>query len=226
MQDDFNETFENDNEVYSDEEFTIKAPTRKPRSKKPISPKPVKNGRKIEFMSRKSCYYCDQTFPTRSSLSDHVKTSHVDKDGKLQCRDCDLSCANIKAMRKHIYLKHSSVKCEECNKSYTKNVYAKHIQTVHADKSSRKFKCDQCSFTSYAMKYIYDHKSAAHDNKDKPKCLSCHETFPNQMQFQDHRCDTKADDIQSQESVESDIIQCPECQVEVTKRGLIRHFSR
>ena len=39
--------------------------------------------------------------------------------------------------RRHIYFKHTSLRCEECDKTFTKNVYKKHMETVHADKTNR-----------------------------------------------------------------------------------------
>ena len=84
-------------------------------------------------------------------------------------------------LRRHIYFKHTSLRCEECDKTFTKNVYKKHMETVHADKTNRQYHCDQCSYTSYAMKYIYDHKSMAHYNEKEPMCKTCGQKFPSKV---------------------------------------------
>ena len=87
-------------------------------------------------------------------------------------------------LRRHIYFKHTSLRCEECDKTFTKNVYKKHMETVHADKTNRQYQCDQCSYTSYAMKYIYDHKSMAHYNEKEPMCKTCGQKFPSKVSMQ------------------------------------------
>ena len=55
------------------------------------------------------------------------------------------------------------------------------METVHADKTNRQYQCDQCSYTSYAMKYIYDHKSMAHYNEKEPMCKTCGQKFPSKV---------------------------------------------
>ena len=56
-------------------------------------------------------------------------------------------------LTKHKYISHKEVRCEECDKSYSRAVYIRHMRTVHVDKSNRTFKCDLCPYTSHAARY-------------------------------------------------------------------------
>ena len=58
-------------------------------------------------------------------------------------------------LTKHKYISHKEVRCEECDKSYSRAVYIRHMRTVHVDKSNRTFKCDLCPYTSHAARYDY-----------------------------------------------------------------------
>ena len=56
-------------------------------------------------------------------------------------------------LTKHKYISHKEVRCEECDKSYSRAVYIRHMRTVHVDKSNRTFKSDLCPYTSHAARY-------------------------------------------------------------------------
>ena len=58
-------------------------------------------------------------------------------------------------LTKHKYISHKEVRCEECDKSYSRAVYIRHMRTVHVDKSNRTFKCDLCPYTSHAARYDF-----------------------------------------------------------------------
>ena len=62
---------------------------------------------------------------------------------------------NPRMLTKHKYISHKEVRCEECDKSYSRAVYIRHMRTVHVDKSNRTFKCDLCPYTSHAARYEF-----------------------------------------------------------------------
>ena len=156
-------------------------PKRKPR-KKFVKPKVVKKEEDFDGASRKfPCEFCGKDFNKASEKRTHWKKEHVNEKGELLCKDCPQTFKEQNLLRRHIYFKHTSLRCEECDKTFTKNVYKKHMETVHADKTNRQYQCDQCSYTSYAMKYIYDHKSMAHYNEKEPMCKTCGQKFPSKV---------------------------------------------
>ena len=55
-------------------------------------------------------------------------------------------------------------------------IYSISFQTAHVDKTQKNFKCDLCDYTSYAKRYILDHKAKVHDEY-KHVCDQCGERF-------------------------------------------------
>ena len=67
-------------------------------------------------------------------------------------------------LTKHKYISHKEVRCEECDKSYSRAVYIRHMRTVHVDKSNRTFKCDLCPYTSHAARYDFVSQCARYNS--------------------------------------------------------------
>ena len=79
-------------------------------------------------------------------LAEHRK-SHQDAEGNLPCPQCEKSCPNYTEMAKHMHAIHNVgpiYECMQCDwKNKNKQLYNKHMNTAHVDKSVKKFICDQ-----------------------------------------------------------------------------------
>ena len=79
-------------------------------------------------------------------LAEHRK-SHLDAEGNLPCPQCEKSCPNYTEMAKHMHAIHNVgpiYECMQCDwKNKNKQLYNKHMNTAHVDKSDKKFICDQ-----------------------------------------------------------------------------------
>ena len=79
-------------------------------------------------------------------LAEHRK-SHLDSEGNLPCPQCEKSCPNYTEMAKHMHAIHNVgpiYECMQCDwKNKNKQLYNKHMNTAHVDKSVKKFICDQ-----------------------------------------------------------------------------------
>ena len=216
--DDFEPKEEDDDE--NDEDFQV--PLYLSEKKVKRSPRKIVKKEKDTAISKKfPCEYCGQEFDKASKKRAHWKTEHVDSDGNLLCKDCPLTFKDQNLLRRHIYFKHTSLHCEECDKSFTKNVYKKHMETVHADKNDRKYQCDQCSYTSYAMKYIYDHKSTVHYNEKDPVCKICDKKFASKALLKNHNCGSSDNSPKKEE-----IVTCPKCDQDFRAKTFVMHYRR
>ena len=91
------------------------------------------------------CSNCDSIFRNKF-LAEHRK-SHLDAEGNLPCPQCEKSCPNYTEMAKHMHAIHNVgpiYECMQCDwKNKNKQLYNKHMNTAHVDKSDKKFICDQ-----------------------------------------------------------------------------------
>ena len=91
------------------------------------------------------CSNCDSIFRNKF-LAEHRK-SHLNAEGNLPCPQCEKSCPNYTEMAKHMHAIHNVgpiYECMQCDwKNKNKQLYNKHMNTAHVDKSDKKFICDQ-----------------------------------------------------------------------------------
>ena len=97
------------------------------------------------------------------------------------------------------------------------------METVHADKTNRQYQCDQCSYTSYAMKYIYDHKSMAHYNEKEPMCKTCGQKFPSKVLLKTHKCGT---DEEKSVKRKIEYVTCKLCDQQFRSKTFVMHYRR
>ena len=95
-----------------------------------------------------------------------------------------------------------------------------HKRTAHIDKNDKKFKCDLCDYTSYAKRYISDHKIKVHDNRDlKHMCHKCGEKFKYPYYLRVHICPDR--------QLSHEELKCVECGHKFTaSKYYMRHFLR
>ncbi|XP_055630621.1 zinc finger protein 287-like [Toxorhynchites rutilus septentrionalis] len=92
---------------------------------------------------------CDQTFPTRRELNDHIATHS--KKLNLLCDTCGKSFTSHKALRSH-NMSHLNIRpfsCDMCDKSFRTKLLL--VQHSHIHTGVKVFNCDQCE-KSFAKK--------------------------------------------------------------------------
>ena len=114
-----------------------------------------------------SCPVCEMPFSSIPKVKEHCKEEHSDKDGNMKCNGCSKTFDELWKYNKHyktVHMKGKKETCHLCGKSMVPNALARHIKTVHGDKSEV-FKCDLCDYTTHHKRYIYDHKYTKHAKK-------------------------------------------------------------
>ncbi len=154
-----------------------------------------------------SCKFCPQVFPKRSLLRLHVRSDH---EHPVQCDECDRKFDNPAKLTQHKYMKHKEEYCEECNKSFPKAVYNRHMKTVHVNKDNKSFICDQCPFATHAQRYLSEHKTTFHSKKAHDEDTS----FNYYAMVQKGNLDS------------DDLVPCPECNKLVKGKGVLIHYRK
>lgn len=149
------------------------------------------------------CSFCSKTFKKRNSLREHIRTQH---DHPVDCDECDEKCENPSKLTKHKYLKHTLVKCEECNKSFLKALYIRHMKTFHVSKDHKPFGCDLCPYKTHAQRYLSEHKSKYH----------CQKNSSDNSSFNYYDLMTNEDGF----------ITCSTCQHQVRGKGILIHYQK
>lgn len=136
----------------------------------------------------------------------HEKLTHTDGSGDLlsvNCKICDYTFGSSVLLRSHIIEEHKAEKrrhlldgpinCVDCGKPFSsRNGLWLHRKTVHVNKDERRYKCDQCDFTTYHYKYLRDHNAMTHREK-KHICEKCGTKFAYPFQLQKHNCENEVE---------------------------------
>lgn len=84
------------------------------------------------------------------------------------------------------------------------------------DKSQKNFKCDLCDYTSYAKRYILDHKAKVHEEY-KHICDQCGTKFRYPYYLKVHSCPNR--------QLKKEDLKCDSCGIEFNVQGYyVRHF--
>ena len=101
------------------------------------------------------CYYCPEVFLSQKGEVTHRREVHKPP---YKCSECPKSFQTHDRNRDHWRDAHRSVKCEECDKTFSGNGYYAHRRSFHADKNDKKFTCETCPYKSHAQRYLSEHK--------------------------------------------------------------------
>lgn len=92
------------------------------------------------------CSLCAKVFDLASSLSNHMRTAHVDEDNLWSCEHCGKKSNTKRHHNNHVLLHlPPNFSCTNCDqKFHTKSYLMKHIRNMHTEHSEKKFNCDEC----------------------------------------------------------------------------------
>ena len=88
------------------------------------------------------CVECDAFYPTRNSLTNHIRLYHGGRQF-FQCIKCDYSTKKKDHLKAHVKSKHDKIKehCIYCSKQfYDKSTLQKHIKQFHQNKVQQPIK--------------------------------------------------------------------------------------
>lgn len=119
----------------------------------------------------------------RSRYVGHYKTTHgtfppgYPTDKLVKCDKCGIDFPSNRNLGRHMRLCHPEavglkkeavpkIPCSLCGREISKNGMAKHVETVHGDKSDKKYSCYKCDFKSHCIKYLRAHEYYGHRKKD------------------------------------------------------------
>ena len=107
-----------------------------------------------------TCKLCDKKFDSPLNAKRHMDTVHTE-DGDWTCSKCEYQTNAVSNLQKHIQLKH------------TKN------------------KCDQCGIQYGNLNELEEHKKDEHENRNKGQvpCHLCDNSFQNKLTFRLHMRD-------------------------------------
>ena len=173
------------------------------------------------------CGKCSFATSSKESLSKHMKSTHLVKQGK-KCPQCPQVSANEKLFRMHIksHQLGTQYQCDICQKTFNSlndarshsrkacgNITQKEV-VIDIEDVEETHRCNACS-TSYNSNTELERHMDKHHAVD---CTRCHETFKSQ------------DDIYKHANVCSEIIEplmCEKCNRElISKAGLKKHMER
>ncbi len=192
----FDDDEEEDMEYKPDKKSLRRGPGRpKGSANKPRSgpwPRGAPRGRRIKREKvPQNCPKCEETGDSLHWLARHVNVEHGPNDGKYSCHMCETVQAQFRYLERHMEKEHFNTRypCTDCPKILgDKNSLQKHITTVHKADRERRFQCDECEFSTHAMKYLKGHKFNCH-MKDKHNfaCDQCDKRFPYAFNLKQHK---------------------------------------
>jgi len=119
--------------------------------------------------NKEKCAECDVELP-KTSLKLHVKRVH--NRCKIDCTKCNYSCSSSTNMKRHIQLVHlkKTEKCPKCNIVLKLGSVKRHIQQVHMNINS--ISCPVCPYSTSKRTNLQNHIQAVHF-KMKETCVKC-----------------------------------------------------
>ena len=120
------------------------------------------------------CDFCGKSFVYEGSLNNHIEKCH-----KFKCDNCEKTFKQLKALERHVKIKHEKIKdhkCEECGKAFLYILSLNdHISCVHEGKEKNQ-KCSKCDKAFYTVQRLQNHVRLVHErpkNYGKHKCDIC-----------------------------------------------------
>lgn len=130
-----------------------------------------------ELVKWHPCHLCNHKSKRKTDLNVHLKRMHYQIEKKFKCDQCTYTSHSKENLRKHIlsiHLRIPAYKCKICDYKSSKNsILKQHILEVHSIIASRKFSCDQCSYTSDKKPHIEAHKVSQHMPKELINWIEC-----------------------------------------------------
>ena len=132
----------------------------------------------VHKMIRFVCEMCGKELKSPSNLECHRKYVHK-KNFENVCHICAKSYRDKLLLDEHMIIAHGQgerkFKCDQCDKSFTRQFFLKTHQETHA--KATLFKCDQCPKTFWMKSYLRTHVRMIHEKHRPHKCDTCPEAF-------------------------------------------------
>nr|CAI5870419.1 unnamed protein product [Callosobruchus analis] len=183
------------------------------------------------------CTYCDETFPRKTLLNEHITKKHPDFIASVGCKVHECTKCSYKTTRsshlkdhmaKHPELADNCVfyRCTYCNKTFVrKTLLNEHITKKHPDfiasVSCKVHECTKCSFKTTRIRNFKEHMVVHHELAGSRifKCTYCNKTFARKLSLNDHIIKKHPDFIAS---VSSKIHECTKCTYKTTRSSHFR----
>ncbi|XP_064292981.1 zinc finger protein 808-like [Plodia interpunctella] len=127
------------------------------------------------------CKECTMAYRRDIDLKRHITFKHMDRTGRVVCKQCKKSCSDWQLLDDHWSQYHNKYfKCILCGFTSPSNkavVY--HIDSAH----TKKFMCNTCNDQFCTMKQFKKHYQAKHE---RLVCDDCGKTFIKRKSFETH----------------------------------------
>lgn len=140
---------------------------------------------KVHNRNRYECQICEDTFDTKTFLSDHYQYVHL-IDGKYQCDRCTKSFRVRAGLVYHIHTTHKRERyvCQYCQKTYAPlAVFKLHLRNMEDFGSCTPFKCAHC-WRTFSDKTVLERHLKQHSKIFR--CQHCTETFVGINLYDEH----------------------------------------
>ena len=102
------------------------------------------------------CEECDEEFPTRLELKDHIRTVH-EKDER-RCSHCDFVAMSVRSKLTHEKAVHFNLKCKQCKKIFS----SESSMADHGCTKPENLQCSECEKVFDSRKEMKDHMNFIH----------------------------------------------------------------
>ncbi|XP_046734300.1 zinc finger protein 600-like [Diprion similis] len=137
------------------------------------------------------CVMCHVTMRSKKSLKIHFNDTHAPKTKELQsCNECGKELSNLRALKAHIRLKHSSnnnkqgFRCRLCKHKFDSKESRKvHYEEHHLGESP--FVCTDCGKGFSSKSGLYGHRQL-HKTDKSSTCPYCEKIFNRRDSYHEH----------------------------------------
>ena len=132
-----------------------------------------------------NCKHCDEKFPFRRTLQQHLEQQHLEKlEGLGMCDICGKKLRG-KALKLHILEHKGPVQCPQCHKMYsTKTSLDIHVKFQHGD--IRLIVCDVCGMKVKTKQMLKRHINGVHKKLRRYQCEECKDRFLSTANLRTH----------------------------------------
>nr|CAI5870415.1 unnamed protein product [Callosobruchus analis] len=181
------------------------------------------------------CTYCDETFPRKTLLNEHITKKHPDFIASVgckvhECTKCSYKTTRSSHLKDHM-AKHPELadKCTYCNKTFARKLSLNdHIIKKHPDfiasVSSKIHECTKCTYKTTRSSHFRDHMATHPELAAICRCTYCDKTFPRKTLLNNHITKKHPDFIAS---VSCKVHECTKCTYKTTRSSYLKdHMAK
>ena len=201
----------------------------------------VKHRKSQQEVKKYKCDVCAREFDMLTLLNTHTRRVHTKAH---KCQDCDNRFGTRCELRKHIMHKHDGIayKCNICETVLSnERSFERHNKDVHSGETHN---CNRCEFTTKTKRHLDEHTKFMHEGISFD-CQLCDAKYKSKTSLQNHiqikhenrtklKCDLCNFESHEKRTVkihrasihEGKRIECDECDIPVSIRGLSEHKQK